>query len=132
MKAGDAVVPGATAVPGAVVPGATAVAAEPRRSRPAQLSVEALLESDDFKQLVVRRWRASLILTAILFVVYYGFILLVATNKPLLSIKLGSATLGIVLGVSVILLSWAITAAYVVWANRHYDPEVRRLRERLR
>jgi uncharacterized membrane protein (DUF485 family) len=115
-----------------VIPGETAAAAESRSYRPASLSVEALLASDDFKQLVVRRWRASLILTAILFVVYYGFILLVATNKPLLSIKLGSATLGIVLGVSVILLSWAITAAYVVWANRHYDPEVLRLRERLR
>ena len=35
----------------------------------------------DFRQLVVRRWRVSLVLTIALFVVYYGFILLVATNS---------------------------------------------------
>jgi uncharacterized membrane protein (DUF485 family) len=91
----------------------------------------ALLESPEFKNLVARRWRASAILTAILFIIYYGFILLVATNKPLLGTRLGAGTLGILLGVLVIVLSWVITAAYVVWANRHYDPEVRRLRERL-
>jgi uncharacterized membrane protein (DUF485 family) len=91
----------------------------------------ALLESPEFKHLVARRWRASAILTAILFIIYYGFILLVATNKPLLGTRLGAGTLGILLGVLVIVLSWVITAAYVVWANRHYDPEVRRLRERL-
>jgi uncharacterized membrane protein (DUF485 family) len=91
-----------------------------------------LLESPEFRHLVARRWRASGLLTALLFVVYYGYILLVATNKPLLSTRLGSGTLGIALGVAVILLSWALTAAYVVWANLKYDPEVRRLRDRLR
>lgn len=91
-----------------------------------------VLNSPEFKHLVVRRWRTSLVLTVVLFVVYYGYILLVAMNKPLLSMRVGSATLGIVLGVAVILLSWALTAAYVVWANIHYDPEVRRLRDRIR
>ena len=92
----------------------------------------ALLESAEFKHLVARRWRASAILTALLFIIYYGFILLVATNKPLLATRMGSGTLGILLGVLVIVLSWVITAAYVVWANRNYDPEVRRLRDQLR
>ena len=39
--------------------------------------------------------------------------------------------LGIVLGVAVLVLAWVLTAAYVVWANRNYDPEVQRLRDRL-
>jgi uncharacterized membrane protein (DUF485 family) len=92
-----------------------------------------LLASDDFRRLIARRWRLSLLLTAALFVVYYGFILLVAVNKPLLSTRIGEATtLGIPIGVAVIVLSWALTAAYVVWANRQYDPEVRRLVDRLR
>ncbi len=94
--------------------------------------ITAVLESPAFKRLVARRWRASMLLTFVLFVVYYGFILLVATNKPLLSMRVGDGTLGIVLGVMVILLSWVITAAYVIWANRHYDPEVRRLRDQIR
>lgn len=90
-----------------------------------------LLASDEFRHLVRRRWRASIVLTAALFVIYYGFILLVALNKPLLGTPVGSGTLGIVLGVAVILLSWAITLGYVIWANASYDPDVRRLRARL-
>jgi uncharacterized membrane protein (DUF485 family) len=91
-----------------------------------------LLASDDFRRLVARRWRLSLLLTAALFVVYYGFILLVAVNKPLLATRIGdAATLGIPLGAAVIVLSWALTAAYVVWANAHYDPEARRLRDEI-
>lgn len=92
-----------------------------------------LLESRDFRHLVARRWRVALLLTAALFVVYYGFILLVATQRTLLATRIGDVvTLGIVLGVAVLALAWLLTAAYVGWANRHYDPEVRRLRERLR
>jgi uncharacterized membrane protein (DUF485 family) len=75
----------------------------------------------------------SLILTAALFVVYYGYIVLVAGNKALLSMRVGEATtLGIPLGAAVIVLSWMLTAGYVIWANRHYDPEVRRLLEKIR
>jgi uncharacterized membrane protein (DUF485 family) len=91
-----------------------------------------LLDSPEFRQLVARRWRVSSALTAVLFVIYYGFIMLVATNKPLLATRVGDVTtLGIPLGVAVIVVSWALTAGYVVWANRHYDPEVRRLRQRI-
>jgi uncharacterized membrane protein (DUF485 family) len=31
---------------------------------------------------------------------------------------------------AVIVGAWILTAAYVVWANRHYDPAVARLRAR--
>jgi uncharacterized membrane protein (DUF485 family) len=34
--------------------------------------------------------------------------------------------------VAVLVFAWVLTAVYVVWANRHYDPQVERLRERLR
>jgi uncharacterized membrane protein (DUF485 family) len=74
----------------------------------------------------------ALLLTLALFVVYYGFILLVATQRGLLAARVGEVTtLGIVLGVAVLVLAWVLTALYVVWANRYYDPEVDRLRNRL-
>ena len=92
-----------------------------------------VLESAEFRHLVARRWRLSLVLTAALFVIYYGFILLVAVNKPLLATRIGTATtLGIPIGAAVIVLSWALTAAYVVWANVVYDREAERLRNQLR
>ena len=74
-----------------------------------------------------------MMLTIALFILYYGFILLVATNRSLLATRVGeSTTLGILVGVGVILFAWVLTAVYVVWANRFYDPEVQRLRGRLR
>ena len=83
--------------------------------------------------MLARRWRVSLVLTALLFLLYYGYIVLIAVNRELLSVKIGDVTtLGIPLGAAVIVGAWALTAAYVVWANRHYDPEVDRLRRRLK
>jgi uncharacterized membrane protein (DUF485 family) len=95
-------------------------------------SARALLESPEFRRLVTMRWRVSMTLTAALCVMYYGYVLLIATNKALLARRIGDVmTLGIPLGVAIILGAWALTAIYVVWANRRYDVEVRRLRDRL-
>ena len=92
-----------------------------------------LLASAEFRHMLARRWRVSLVLTALLFVLYYGYIVLIAVNREFLSVKIGDVTtLGIPLGAAVIVGAWALTAAYVVWANRHYDPEVDRLRRRLK
>ena len=99
---------------------------------PVRTTPRQLLDSPEFHHLVARRWRMSMILTAALFVIYYGYILLVATNKPFLARRIaGSMTIGIPLGAAVIVGAWALTAIYVVWANRHYDDEVARLRGRL-
>jgi uncharacterized membrane protein (DUF485 family) len=91
----------------------------------------ALLDSKEFHHLVASRWRVSLILTGLLFVLYYGYIILVAANRALLSRRIGEVTtLGIPLGAAVIVGAWLLTAAYVVWANRYYDGEAARLRRR--
>jgi uncharacterized membrane protein (DUF485 family) len=92
-----------------------------------------VIASDDFKKLVKKRWSVSMILLATLFVSYYGFILLVATNKPLVNTKIGEVTtLAIPLGLGAIVVAFLLTAVYVAWANRSYDPEVERLRSQLR
>lgn len=92
-----------------------------------------MLESREFKHLVAKRWSVSIVLTIILFVIYYGYILLIGYNKPLLATKIGEYTnLGIPMGVGVIVLSWVLTVIYVVWANKSYDPEVKRLKDLLK
>jgi uncharacterized membrane protein (DUF485 family) len=92
-----------------------------------------LLASPDFHRLLARRWRVSLLLTALLFLLYYGYIILIAVNRPLVSRRIGeTTTIGIPLGVAVILGAWVLTALYVLWANRSYDGEAARLRQRLR
>ena len=64
---------------------------------------------------------------------YYGYILLIALNKPLMSKRIGEVTpIGIPIGAAVILGSWALTAIYIVWANRYHDREAARLRDEFR
>ncbi|MCG3774586.1 MAG: Inner membrane protein YjcH [Nitrospira sp.] len=64
-------------------------------------------------------WRLTLVMMS----VYYGFILLVAFNKSFLSQKLGAGviTLGIPIGLGVIVFTIVITAYYVNRANREFD-----------
>jgi len=71
------------------------------------------------------RWRLALLLTSVMTLVYVGFILLIAYNKPLLgTILVPGLSLGIVLGVLVILTAWVLILIYVRWTNTHYDHRV--------
>ncbi len=93
---------------------------------------QTVLQSAEFRQMVRRRWQVSLTLTVLLCVMYYGYILLIATNKALLARRIGDVvTLGIPLGVAVIFGAWLLTGIYVLWANRQHDRAVARLRDRL-
>ena len=81
------------------------------------------------KAVSAARWRMAILLTTIMMVVYFGFILLVAFNKPLLGTPLvAGLSLGMLLGVLVIATAWALTWLYVRWANTHYDAALRGLR----
>jgi uncharacterized membrane protein (DUF485 family) len=82
-----------------------------------------------FRALVFRQRRFALLLTLAMIVLYFGFILLIAFDKPLLARKLSPGlSLGIVLGATVIVVSWLLTWIYVRWANTHYDLELNRHR----
>jgi uncharacterized membrane protein (DUF485 family) len=75
------------------------------------------------------RWRIAIGLTLAMLAVYFGFILLIAFNKPLLGTPIAPGlSLGILLGASVIVIAWGLTLVYVWWANRHYDAAIRNLR----
>jgi uncharacterized membrane protein (DUF485 family) len=80
-------------------------------------------------RLAIVRFRIAIALTAAMVFIYFGFVALVAYNKGLLSrLVVPGLSLGILLGALVIVLSWLLTWFYVWWANRHYDPELERLR----
>jgi uncharacterized membrane protein (DUF485 family) len=85
---------------------------------------EAALEA-----LAAKRLRVGLLLTAAELIVYFGFILLVAFNKEGLGTLITPGlSVGILLGVLVILATWVLTWVYVGWANRVYEPEIARLK----
>jgi len=78
--------------------------------------------------LAAERWRVSVILSATMMAIYFGFILLVAFNKPLLGTLLfPGLSLGILLGALVIVSAWVLIFLYVRWANNSYDAKVARL-----
>jgi uncharacterized membrane protein (DUF485 family) len=80
-----------------------------------------------------RRWRMASTLTAIMVAIYFGFILLIAYNKPLLArLLVPGLSVGILLGALVIVMAWVLTWVYVRWANVHYDRALDEVRKRNR
>lgn len=101
-------------------------------TRPGKTASE-IVESPEFKQLVSRRWSVSMVLLVLLFVTYYGYILLIPYAPELMKAKIGEVTTAAIpIGVGVIAIAFLLTAIYVSWANTTYDPEVNRLKGQLR
>jgi len=76
------------------------------------------------------RWKVAIALTGAMIVLYFGFVLLIAFDKPLLGRLLAPGlSLGIVLGACVIVCSWLLTWIYVRWANTRYDAQLRAVDE---
>ena len=83
---------------------------------------------EQLRALAAQRWRIALTLTVVMIVVYFGFIALIAYDKPFLSTLLTPGlTVGILLGALVIVVSWLLTYGYVRWANTRYDVALREL-----
>lgn len=89
-------------------------------------------EDPEFRTLVSQKTLISFVLTVLELFLYFGFIWLIAYNKPLLSSKFyGVITWGIPIAVGTIILSWILTGIYVLWANNKYDTMVKNIREKI-
>jgi uncharacterized membrane protein (DUF485 family) len=85
--------------------------------------------SEPLDALAAARWRVAIVLTVAMMVVYFGFILLVAFDKPLLGrVVIPGLSLGMLLGALVILTAWLLMWIYVRWANAHYDTAIAGMR----
>lgn len=99
----------------------------------AKKSKQELLNDADFQSLVSQKNTISWILTALELVLYFGFIALIAFNKPFLAQKLAAGkatTVGIPIAVGTIVLSWVLTGIYIFWANTKYDTLVKKVKEK--
>ena len=76
-----------------------------------------------YQELVRKRTRFGWLLTAIMLVAYFGYIGLIAFNKGFLAQPIGSGvtSLGIPVGVGLIIFTVALTAIYVARANTEFD-----------
>ena len=88
-------------------------------------------ELEKLRQLDDARWRVATVLTATMMVLYFGFILLIAYNKPLLGrLVVPGLSIGILSGALVIVAAWVLIWIYVRWANLHYDAAVNAIRRK--
>jgi uncharacterized membrane protein (DUF485 family) len=89
-----------------------------------QPAYHTIAENPKFKELVRSRSAFAWTLTIIMLAVYEGFILLVAYAPGFLAQPLwqgATVTIGIPIGIGVILLAFILTGIYVGRANSHYD-----------
>lgn len=101
----------------------SAYVAEPVAARELTNGPNPIVTDRRFVELVSKRNALGWTLSFVMMAIYLAFILLVAYDKPLLATKIGGGTtsLGIVLGLVVIVSAIVLTGLYVVRANGRFD-----------
>jgi uncharacterized membrane protein (DUF485 family) len=80
--------------------------------------------SPHFKDLVRKRSRLGWLLTFLMLIIYYAFILVIAFDPQLLGTPLAEGavtTYGIPVGLAIIIVAIALTGIYVWRANNEFD-----------
>jgi uncharacterized membrane protein (DUF485 family) len=89
-----------------------------------QRSLDAIKAHPDYQTLVRSRKRFALMLTALILVIYYGFILTIAFAPSVLGTPVAAGavtTIGMPIGVLIILSAFLLTGVYVHRANSRFD-----------
>jgi uncharacterized membrane protein (DUF485 family) len=102
--------------------------------RSPKIDTEHILSDPTFKELVRQRSSFAWTLSAIIIVIYLAFIFLVAFAKPLMATTIGTGvtSLGIVLGLIVIVSAFILTGIYVQRANAVFDAMSEDIKQRAR
>lgn len=85
--------------------------------------VERIKNNPQYQKLVKERSRYAWRLSAVMFLAYYAFIMMIAFMPEVLGVKLSGSviTLGIPLGIAIIFLSFILSGLYVKRANGRFD-----------
>ena len=95
-------------------------------------NLEELRNSEEYKKLVSERSKSKWPLAVLMLIIYFGFVLVIAFHPTLFAVKIGNGhtSLGIVVGLLVILASFLITGIYVRKANKVLEPLTKQLHEK--
>lgn len=95
--------------------------------------VQKIKRDPSYHRLVKTRSRFGWTLTAVMMLVYYGYILLIAFDKELLASKTGAGvmTWGMPLGLFVIVFTVLVTGLYVRRANKQFDDLTQAIHDRV-
>lgn len=96
-----------------------------------QTLIEKISALPQYQQLVQQRSRLAWILSAIMLVAYFGFILLIAFAPEFFkTVVIGQViTIGFPIGLGLILLAFILTGIYVHRANTQFDELTQHIRK---
>lgn len=98
-----------------------------------QEMVDRIKNDPDFIQLVAVRTKFAWTLTIVMLVIYFGFVLTIAFDPSILGTPLSEGsvtTVGIPVGVAVIVSAFLLTGVYVRRANGEFDELTRRIKSK--
>lgn len=96
-----------------------------------QEMVDRIKNDPDFLQLTRERSKFAWTLTIVMLVIYFGFVLVIAFDPSLLGTPLSEGsvtTVGIPVGVGVIVSAFILTGIYVRRANSEFDELTARIK----
>ncbi len=94
--------------------------------------VEKIKSNPSYQKLISERSSFAWKLTITMLTVYYAFILLIAFSPETLGAKIvagGMATVGIPVGVAIIIFAFILTGIYVKRANSEFDGLLNQVKE---
>lgn len=93
--------------------------------------VEQIKNNPNYQELVAKRGKFGWQLTIVMLVMYYAFILVIAFDKALLGVSLsgGITTVGIPVGVLIIVISFVLTGIYTQRANTEFDDLTNKIKD---
>lgn len=96
--------------------------------------VEQVKNNPKYQELVSKRSAFAWTLSIIMLVIYYAFIMLIAFNPEFLGMKTGEGvmTIGIPVGIVIIVISFVLTGVYVGRANGEFDRLSQQIKDELK
>ncbi len=87
---------------------------------------ERIARDPHYREMVATRQKLAIALSVVVLVVYFGFILVIGFAPGILAQPLGEGmvtTVGIPVGIGVILMAFVVTGIYVRIANKRFDDQ---------
>lgn len=96
--------------------------------------VEQIKNNPKYQELVSKRSSFAWTLSVIMLVIYYAFIMIIAFNPEILGAKTGEGvmTVGIPVGIAIIIIAFALTGIYVKRANGEFDELAQQVKDELK
>jgi len=98
-----------------------------------QNMVDQIKSDPNFQKLVSERSKFGWRLTIAMLVVYFSFILTIAFNPSALATPLGTdtvTTVGIPVGIAIIIFAFSLTGIYVRRANSEFDDLTQKIKDK--